>query len=666
MQNNAAPSNFYKYFIRNGLILSSFFFLLHLFQKSDPENRIFGNYSVILVILIILFGIFLTFFVIFYTQLQNNNLLTSKIHTIFDHDLTKLIVSLITIGSFFFLIISFSLIKFFGFSYLKAILNRFFLLILYFCLLSFLFIYLEKKFLKSNTIKSGYQFSLKFINKSMKWVVNLSNRAIPNQVYFVILFIATSCFYLYYPGTINAPIGIAGLYTLMAKLIQQNHFIIPQTVPYYGPGGIPFAYPPLGFYLMAFLTGPIGISEMEYLRWAPALFSIFAMLAVFLLVKESIDIKTALLSILLLFTSPRLFLFHGEAAGIIRGLAFVFLLFGLYFLSKHIKEQKFSYLFLGSLFFTLVTLTHLSYSVFFAISTLLIFMFSNLHWRNKFFGITFVAVVGITFSAPWWITIINRYGYEVFLNALQSHNNISFLSTISHPLKFINDSWIEYNRYLSTTPIIIGLSIVGFFILLNKKYLLFPFLFLASFFISEGDRYQVTIASILAATTVFSIINHSKTDGVIWKRFSLTVFVMVLLFINSMPSINKINQTNTIAVNQNFLQLTTWLKSNAEINENYLFLSPNAQTAEWLPYLSECTPVVGTWGGEWIGTYTIQFTQLMEIIGCGSNLTLNCVKEIDSKYPSDFLIIEINDPDQTFDLTYRNLIFESYPFLIYK
>ncbi len=380
------------------------------------------------------------------------------------------------------------------------------------------------------------------------------------------------------------------------------------------------------------------------------------MVAIFLFVKESFDHKTALLSVLLLFTSPRLFLFHGEAAGIIRGLAFVFLLFGLYFLTKYTNNQQFKYLFWGSIFFTFVTLTHLSYSVFFAISTLIIFLFSNLHWRNKFFGVTFVAVVGITFSAPWWITIIYRDGYDVFMNALHSHNNLSFLGSISNPLKFISDSSIEYNRYLSTTPIIIGLSLMGLFVLLNKKKPLFPLLMLTSVFISEGDRYQVTIASILAATTIISMINQSKTHGVLLKRLSWISFLTILLFINSTPSINKINQTNSIAVNQNFLQLTTWLNMHTDTNDNYLFLSPNTNAAEWMPYLSECTPVVGTWGGEWIGTYANQLSSLTEIISCGNNLTVDCVKDIDSKYPSDYLILEIKDPDQTFDITNRNLV----------
>ncbi len=666
MQNNTPYSDFIKSFSLGGLLLSFIFTLLHLFQKSDPENRVLGNYSLILILLIFLFGLFLVFFTTIFAKIHKNHFPTEKIRVLIDHQITKLLVSLMTIGSLLFFAVSFPLIRFFGFSLLQAILNRFAYLILYWALLSFWFVFLEKKFLTSNTLKSALTFVSSRIRRLMGWIKQQAQKPIPGTGYFVILLLVVSYFYLHFPITIHAPIGSAGLYALMAELIQHNHFAIPQTVPYYGPGGIPFAYPPLGFYFMAFFTGPAGIPEMEYLRWAPAIFSILAMSALFLFVKESTEIKTAFLSVLFVFTSPRLFLFHGEAAGIIRGFAFVFLLFGLYFLSKYTKAQKFRDLFLGGIFFTLVTLTHLSYAVFFAISTFLILMFSKLPLKKKILGVGFVALAGILFSAPWWITILKRYGVEVFMNALQSHNNISFLSTISNPGKFISDSWIEFNRYLSTTPVIIGLSICGLFILLNQKTPLFPFLFLASFFISEGDRYQVTIASVLAAASIVFIINHTKSGGILWKRVSWTFFILILLWINAAPSINKINRTNTVAVNQPFLQLTTWFKTNAEPRQTYLFLSPNTQMAEWMPYLSESTPAVGTWGGEWIGTYADQFSHLTEIIACGNQLTPACIQEMDSKYPSDYLVLEISNPEETFTLPNRNLLFESDSYLVFK
>ncbi|MCC6416690.1 MAG: hypothetical protein IT429_00405, partial [Gemmataceae bacterium] len=70
------------------------------------------------------------------------------------------------------------------------------------------------------------------------------------------------------------PLGYAGLFALMAELVAANGFRLPEWVPWYGPGGMPFAYPPLGFYVMAGATAGLGVPTLAYLAWAPALFCV--------------------------------------------------------------------------------------------------------------------------------------------------------------------------------------------------------------------------------------------------------------------------------------------------------------------------------------------------------------------------------------------------------
>ena len=67
------------------------------------------------------------------------------------------------------------------------------------------------------------------------------------------------------------PAGFAGLFVLMSDLIKSNDFKLPVFIPYYGPGGIPFAYPPLGPYLLAGVTTLFHIGDLEYVRFFPPL-----------------------------------------------------------------------------------------------------------------------------------------------------------------------------------------------------------------------------------------------------------------------------------------------------------------------------------------------------------------------------------------------------------
>jgi len=81
----------------------------------------------------------------------------------------------------------------------------------------------------------------------------------------------------------DTPVGYAGLFSLFSDALRQNNFIIPFNVPFYGPGGVPFAYPPLGFYLTAVLTKITKLSMFQYLRWAPPFLALIAFLAMYLL-----------------------------------------------------------------------------------------------------------------------------------------------------------------------------------------------------------------------------------------------------------------------------------------------------------------------------------------------------------------------------------------------
>jgi hypothetical protein len=83
------------------------------------------------------------------------------------------------------------------------------------------------------------------------------------------------CAPLYFYNAIMWPMpkGFAGLYALFAETLANNRYRLLVNVPYYGPGGIPFVYPPLAIYLMAFLTNELHIAPLDYLRFVPAIFS---------------------------------------------------------------------------------------------------------------------------------------------------------------------------------------------------------------------------------------------------------------------------------------------------------------------------------------------------------------------------------------------------------
>lgn len=70
-----------------------------------------------------------------------------------------------------------------------------------------------------------------------------------------------------------------GLFAEFARQIAQHHFVLPRTIEHYFAGGIPYAYPPLPFYVAAFLTDVLTIPRPLVVDFLPPLITILTLVA---------------------------------------------------------------------------------------------------------------------------------------------------------------------------------------------------------------------------------------------------------------------------------------------------------------------------------------------------------------------------------------------------
>jgi len=75
--------------------------------------------------------------------------------------------------------------------------------------------------------------------------------------------VAATLIYVGYLLTHPYPAFGAGLFLQIATEIARHNYHLPATIPYYTASGIPFAYPPLGFYLVAVLHAVTGVPHEE-------------------------------------------------------------------------------------------------------------------------------------------------------------------------------------------------------------------------------------------------------------------------------------------------------------------------------------------------------------------------------------------------------------------
>ena len=654
---------FARSFFASGLAWGLLFLGLSLFQRADAENRIMGNYSPALLLVICVLAL-LALAMLAGLLLSGKDGYDKRLSTVLSSD------RMLAAAGAGALLLTLGMLLAYGLGYpghhslIKAGFNRFFPLLLCcdFVLLSLLLLPAV-----SGRANIGRSFQRSYAKAAAWWrggLHRLSTASFSVWHSLALLLLVITPFFLSFPLRYRRPVGAAGLFALMADLIKAHGFRLPLTIPYYGPDGIPFAYPPLGAYCMAFFTGLLGISNSAYLIWAPPLLSILSFTALFLFVRQLAGKRYGLVSVLLLFASPRLFLFHSQASGIVRGLAYLLLLVCLLFLTRYTQEKKARDLAAAVVLFALVWLTHLSYAVFALAGVFLIVFLGPGRFWPKIRTALVVAAGGLVLAAPWWITVLHRHGVGVFLYALHSHDNLSFLQAIRQPLSYLSGLWSEFVRVNAQTPMLIGLSVLGFFYLINRKEYRLPALFLVSFLISEGDRYQLTFAAILSAVVLVDLLVAAGEKSPRWLGGAL---LAVLLAFNVYPAANTTLRANRPEMSTAFEDLAVWLNTSTPADADYLLVTPSADIGEWLPYLAGRTPVMGTWGAEWVGTYQGEFSNWNDMLVCANALSLECLEERYARYQPDYLVVELHAQDQADMLTQMDglrVVYAYFPFFV--
>jgi len=427
----------------------------------------------------------------------------------------------------------------------------------------------------------------------------------------------------------NLPLGYAGLFTLMAEEIADLNFKLPNVVPFYGPGNIPFAYPPLGIYLMASLIR-FNLDVFYYLRFFPPLFSLLALIPLFFLSWEISESKiAATLSAIILASSPLLYVPHTWSAGVVRALAFGLILTALYFYVRAVKLFEWKDAVLSGIFFGLATLTHLSYTIFFLV-WILAWLLTHPNQKSLFISVL-VLLVGSILVLPWMIVILTRYGFSVFDGAFHSHGNASFLSIWSGNSNIL--SWIQINlNNIISDRIFTVLVIFGIGYLLMKRLYALPAVFiLVTILISEQDRFLIVIGGLIIGIFIAGIVRHITSHDVTnSKKFLLTSFgTLIIVGISSYFYINgfwKIIQYQP-KINDHTLNVAEYIRENSKMDERYLVVTRQDE-AEWFPYLLKREPIIAQWGSEWLGTYKQQTNYMAQIRNCRSEQDLDCLQQV--------------------------------------
>lgn len=453
-------------------------------------------------------------------------------------------------------------------------------------------------------------------------------------LFFIAALIFGAWFRIYPPLIAGFPINDGGLFYKMIEALQQNNFRLPEYV-HYNELNIPFAYPPLAFYLAGFISTTFHVSLFKILLWMPALTLIAVIPAIFhlsnLLLKSRMQAGLASLIYAML---PRSITWLIMGGGITRSLGQFFLILAsanIYLLFT--SEQK-KYLALSILFGALVCVTHPEAAVHTIEIAFLLWLFYSRN-RAGIINSILVAIGTLLITSPWWITILLRFGLDPYLSAAQTGlNSANYLIALFVP--FSGEPFLT---------IIALLAILGIGVKAAKGDYLLPLWYALPFFLEPRSAANVSIIpmAILASISLTELIlpllskfegiaRNLQFDSFLQSRTEKLIFTyLIMCLLIGMQYFDLSFRENRVSPQHR--ETFEWIKLNTPADSKFLILTGKTDVFadpinEWFPVLANRKSLTTIQGLEWVGggLFNHNIAPIKKSQQClSSNHSLDCI-----------------------------------------
>jgi len=419
-----------------------------------------------------------------------------------------------------------------------------------------------------------------------------------------------------YLATNDYPAYGAGLYIETADAVRANGYALPATVPHYGPEGVPFAYPPLMFYILAVLRD-VGAGAFAMALYLPPLVTVAALVPTYLLGRDVVgDRRAGTAAALLVVLHPQVLEWHISAGGLVRAPAFVFALWGSYAALRLFRDGDREWLLPGLFAVALVVHTHPTYTVF-TVATYLLFWAG---YDRSPAGLVRGAVVGfgaLALALPWLATVAGHHGVSVFSGAAGTHGG---LFGVVYRLR-------EWGPTGALVPMAIAVGLLG------TRHRVLGAWTVAVWLLFAQPRFTYAVGAIAVVAAVVELAGRGYLDGAVAlvdralghagsgppdradggvarPRVGVARAVVAALVVLSLVGLGSVGAefagaggTTPEFVDDADVAAMTWAAEETGPDATFVVLG---DAAEWFPVHTDRTILVSPWGAEWRGPDTYQ------------------------------------------------------------
>ncbi len=393
-----------------------------------------------------------------------------------------------------------------------------------------------------------------------------------------------------------------GMFAVMVDDLRANHYLIPAFTSY-NQSGIPFAYPPLGFYFGALAADLFGMNAVQAARWMPAFFASLSIPAFYLLSLRLLrDKYYASLSTLFFALTPRAFFWFVMGGGLTRAPGQFFMLLALGAIVRLYREDRRADVVLAGVFGGLAVMSHPEAAAHTLLSAVFLWLMLS-RARIAFMRSVLVALLVLLLSAPWWGTVIRFHGIEPLLSAGQTGEN---------PLAFLHLLFFTFTEEPYMTVIAV-LALIGVARRLIRRDYLLP-LWMAIPFLAAGrsaTNLVVIPLAMLAAVGLAEVVlpalqaSGREEAGQSVQVSSVERNVFLYLLIYMVFSAYQFGfQVSGAALSKPERDAMLWVKGNTTEGARFLVLSGANSvacdaTSEWFPALTGRRSLFTIQGAEW-------------------------------------------------------------------
>jgi len=484
-----------------------------------------------------------------------------------------------------------------------------------------------------------------------------------------------------FPGMlVSFPINDGGMFLVMARDLRQNGFVLPAFTTY-NRAHIPFAYPPLGFYVTGTLS-TLGLPELVIVQWLPIVLSCLAVIPAFHLAEAILKNRAqAAVATMLYALIPGSYDLGVMGGGLTRGFGLLFLRLAMYAAFRLFEAPSLRRALLTVAFCSLAVLSHPEAILATATGIALIWLFHG-RTRGKILAGALVATGTLVLTAPWWASVLARHGTAPFLSAMQTgaHGASPFTSIFVG--LFSPASLFTLRGLMRLAGILWGLRTRRYFLV---AWVLLPYV--------VEPRSAPAVAAIPTAMLTGLLLTESLPRLYGWLRGRLqmprearpfteqrwfTASILLLMFGLFLASaLHDFTVANTTLKGPEPMALMDWVIEGTAEDSEFVILSGNTGVAtdpiqEWFPALTGRRSQTTSQGLEWtLGSgFLRRVSQLIELQRCQD---LTCVEDWSAGTGLGYthLLLERNELTRAMVASVEeddafNLIYENPRYLLYQ